>query len=218
RYFGRLPNEHFGGRVASIWWPPPRWRDFTGFSHPLWWNTFLVLLGIYLVVRLFIGRSWPTINAGRDGVDHVFVNFLQVGFRLPMTPWKLRHWGQAKRGETVLYRPIGDTAKKADLLLGQVVGAAGDEVLVGDGKLTVNGEEQAETEIATLNNGNHVYGKKGKGKAKTNVPEGHFFILTDFPEDEEALDSRVMGFIPENHLMGKAQCVWWPLHRARRVK
>ncbi len=38
RYFGWLPNEHIVGRVACIWWPPTRWRDFTGFSRSWWWR------------------------------------------------------------------------------------------------------------------------------------------------------------------------------------
>ena len=223
RVFGWLPNEHIVGRVASIWWPPPRWRDFTGFSGTLWWNSLLAMLGLYLVLRLFIGRSWPTINATRDGVDHVFVNFLHVGIRIPMTPWKLLHWGSGTRGDTVLYRPVGEAAKKTDFLLGHIVATAGDEVAVIDGKLLLNGEDQSGAHglmfpIAELNNGNHVFGKKGKGKSKTTVPEGHLFILTDFPEDKDALDSRMMGFIPEGYLSGKAQCVWWPLRRAARMK
>jgi signal peptidase I len=223
RYFGWLPNEHIVGRVASIWWPPPRWRDFTGFSSTLWWNALLVLLATYIVVRLFVGRSWPTVNAARDGVDHVFINFLTHGFRIPMTTLNLHRWGTTKTGDTVLYRPVGDASKKTDLLLGRVVGTAGDEVVVDDGKLLVNGEDQSDamglgTPIAALDNGSHIYGKKGKGKSKTTVPEGEFFLLTDFHEDEEALDSREMGFVPESYVMGKAQCIWWPLRRAGRVK
>jgi len=223
RYYGWLPNEHIVGRVASIWWPPPRWRDFTGFSQTFWWRGLLLLIGLYLAVRLFIGRSWPVMNAARDGVDHLFVSFLHFGLRIPMTPWKICHWGSTSRGDTVLYRPTGAGAKQADMLLGRVAGNPGDEVIVGEGKLTINGEDQTGAPwvggpIAALSNGNHVYGNRSKGKDKTTVPAGHLFILTDFPEDGEALDSRVMGFIPERYLMGRARWVWWPLGRARRVK
>lgn len=223
RYFGWLPNEHIVGRVASIWWPPPRWRDFTGFSHTWWWNGLLVFLAVYILLRLFVGRSWPMVNAARNGVDHLFINFLRFGIPIPMTPWKLRHWGSTTRGEMVLYRPVGDAAKQVDLLLGRVVGSPGDEVIVDEGKLTINGEDHSTApwlggEIAALSNGGHVYGNRSKGKGKTTVPEGHLFILTDFPEDKEALDSRTMGFVPEKYLMGGAPCVWWPLRRARKVK
>ena len=32
------------------------------------------------------------------------------------------------------------------------------------------------------------------------------------------VDSRVMGFVPANHLSGKASCVWWPPTRAGKVR
>src|SRR5262249_43818122 len=51
RYFGWLPEENIVGRVACIWWPPQRGRDFTGFTKTLWWHTLMVLLGIFFFVR-----------------------------------------------------------------------------------------------------------------------------------------------------------------------
>lgn len=43
RVFGWLPEGHILGRVSCIWWPVPRWRDFTGFSKT-WWG-FALLYG-----------------------------------------------------------------------------------------------------------------------------------------------------------------------------
>ena len=223
RYFGWLPNENIVGRVASIWWPPPRWRDFTGFSKTWWWNGTLVLLALYTLVRLFVGRSWPTLNAARNGIDHVFVNFLSHGFRVPLTPWKIKHWGKAERGDLVLYRPVGDAAKGHDFLLGRVAAFGGEEVVIDGGALKVNGATPdgargLDAPVAALNNGGHVYGSAAKGKGKNSVPQNHLFLLTDCPDDDEAVDSRVMGFVPEGHLHGKATYVWWPPTRARKVR
>lgn len=223
RYFGWLPNEHIVGRVASIWWPPSRWRDFTGFSSTLWWNGLLLFLGVYIVVRLFIGRSWPAINAARDGADHLFVNFLAFGFRVPFTPWKVRQWGAPQRGDLVLYQPLGDAAKEHDVLLGRVAAFPGEEVDIKDGRLLINGAPMdgaawLETPIADLKAGAQTSEKTPAGKSKASVPAGHVFILSDYPEHNEALDSRLMGAIPESHLTGKATCVWWPLTRARKLR
>ena len=223
RYFGWLPNEHIVGRVASIWWPPPRWRDFTGFSHTLWWNGILLFLGVYLFVRFFVGRSWPTLNATEDGTDKVFVSYLPFGLRLPLTPWKLISWGAATRGDLVLFRPVGEATKNIDQLLGYVVAKSGDEVIVEDGKLLVNGSEQTDFPwlkgpIGELADGYHVYGKASKKKDKNVVPEGHLFLLTDYPKDDDSLDSRTMGFIPEKYVLGKAQFVWWPFKHLRKVR
>lgn len=222
RYFGWLPNEHIVGRVASVWWPPARWHDFTGFSSSWWWNTLLVLLGGYVFVRLFVGRSWPVLNAARNGVDHVFVNFLSHGLRLPFTPWKLKHWGQPARGDLVLYQPAGEARTEYDYLIGRVAALGGEEVLIDHGTLHIDGRPQngaawLQTPIRELKNGTSKAGK-ARGKGATRVPAGQVYLLADCLDDQHATDSRTMGCIPEGQLMGKATCVWWPPTRARKVR
>lgn len=222
RYFGWLPNEHIVGRVAAIWWPPSRWRDFTGFSRTWWWNGLLGLLAIWILVRLFVGRSWPTVNRARTGIDHVFVNFLAFGFRLPLTLWKLRHWGQAARGDLVLYEPVGDARKDYELLLGRVAALGGEMVAIEDGRLLIDGAPQdgaawLETPIKSLTEGGHRYGTTCDSGQNNQVPAGHVFVLSDYLESDDAVDSRSMGFIPIEQLMGKATHIWWPPARAQRV-
>lgn len=216
RYFGWLPNENIVGRVASIWWPPSRWRDFTGFSHTYWWNGLLLLLTLYCIVRLFVGRSWPVLNDARDGIDHLFISFIAFGLRIPMTGISVARWGKAVRGDLVLYRPVGETAIEHDALLGRVAGLPGDEVHVDDGKLLVGGEAVTAPwlnhPIVPLN------GAAPSGNGRVLVGEGQLFILTDCPDDESALDSRVMGTVPSANLLGRATRIWWPLKRAGSVK
>ena len=48
RYFGWLPEENLVGRAYCIWWPFPRMRDLSGFSHT-WWGR-LLLFGIPAVL------------------------------------------------------------------------------------------------------------------------------------------------------------------------
>lgn len=216
RYFGWLPNENIVGRVASIWWPPPRWRDFTGFSDTYWWNGLLFMLTLLCIVRLFVGCSWPVMNETGDGVDHLFISFISFGLRVPMTSLRIARWGQASRGDWVLYRPVGDVAREYDQLLGRVVGLPGDEVHIEDGELKVSGvavkAPWLDRPIATID------GLEPTNNGKVQVAEGQLFILTDCPEDQSALDSRVMGTVPAANLIGRATGVWWPLKRVRPVK
>lgn len=207
RYFGWLPNEHIVGRVASIWWPPPRWRDFTGFTSSIWWNGTILLLALYLVTRLFIGRSWIVPDASRAGRIHLLVSFLAYGLRVPMTGFHLNHWGKPARHEVVMYRPCGEVAKDYDRLIGRVVGLPGDSIQIDAGRLVVGGEPVAaswlDRPIAAL--------KDHPENDAVTVPEGHVYILTYCPEEETALDSRVMGTVPVKHLIGRAVGAWWPL-------
>lgn len=222
RYFGWLPNEHIVGRVASIWWPPARWRDFTGFSGSWWWNGMLLLLAGYTAVRLFAGRSWPVLNAARNGVDHLFINFLAFGFRVPFTLWKIRHWGAPRRGDLVLYRPAGEARNDHELLIGRVAALGGEEVAIDGDRLHINGAPLngaawAATPIRPLEDNLHRFARPGAPETENRVPEGALFLISDCPDVEGAIDSRTMGFIPERDLFGRAACVWWPPHRARKL-
>lgn len=40
------------------------------------------------------------------------------------------------------------------------------------------------------------------------VPEGHVFLLGD--NSTHSLDGRMYGWVPQNHLYGRAFAVWWP--------
>ena len=102
RYFGWLPNEHIVGRVACIWWPPTRWRDFTGFSSTWWWRGLLALLALVLLARLFAGRLCPAHNPDDPNkIDHLAVSFAHYGFHLPVLDRLAMRWREPARGDLV---------------------------------------------------------------------------------------------------------------------
>lgn len=66
RIYGWVPENYIIGRAFAIWWPPHRWRDFTGFSStflgkvllyglPL---SFIFLILLYIVIK----RKYSNIN------------------------------------------------------------------------------------------------------------------------------------------------------------
>ncbi|MGC8846744.1 MAG: signal peptidase I, partial [Candidatus Hydrogenedens sp.] len=219
RFFGWVPNEHIVGRVSCIWWPPSRWRDFTGFSKTWWWKTLCLLTSIFVIVRLLFARSvvWYTWNT--DKLYHYIVNQLSYGLRLPFTKIWLHTWKKPERGDIVAYiTPAGVKNISSELVLcGMVVGIEGDKISIQNNTLLINGKELTDTPFplnnieSSFSNQEAPYGLL-KDKEHSIVPAGNVFIIWNFPKKdmEIAIDSRITGWIPESNILGKLIFIWWP--------
>lgn len=222
RYWGFVPNEHLLGRVSCIWWPVSRWRDFTGFSRTWWWRSLVGLLGLLFFARLFLGRSWRIQSSDADAAvqegDHVYVGRWPFGLTVPFTTQRIVRGRNPRRGELAAYRAPG--AEDKMVLLGRVAALPGEQVRLDEGALLVDDEPvQDPPSLAGRTfpdkGAPGPYGR-GKRKQQTLVPPGHFFILSDNPQDTP--DSRSLGWVPYDNLVGIVTTVWWPPKRWRRVR
>ncbi len=221
RYFGWLPEENIVGRVACIWWPPTRWRDFTGFSETTWWHVTVTLVGMFTVLRLLAGRSW----VNPETSEHLLAQFLSFGCRIPFTRWWLAFWGRPRRGMLVLYQPSSDKVPGGTVLLGRVAALPGEKVTLNDGTLLINDAPVTDVPafagaVYSSNHPDAVYGRS-RNKAHTMTPDDCYFILADpafSVKEEDRVDSRVLGWITCKELMGKAVAGWWPVRRIRKLQ
>jgi signal peptidase I len=212
RCFGWIPREHILGRAFCIWWPVGRWRDFTGFTRT--WQGLLLLWGVPLglmaweVCRRFVVCSWPVRasarGAGVDAGEHLLVNLTAFGLRVPFTNRKITSGREPRRGELVLY----GVPAAAGVCLGRVAARAGDTVEVEGRSLRSAGAvwivPRGDGEEADwLQPGTHT------------VPSDSYLILADAAP--AVPDSRVLGWIAREELLGNVTAVWWPLNRRRRV-
>jgi signal peptidase I len=106
-------------------------------------------LAIALVLRLFVieafkipsGSMIPTLMIG----DHIFVNKLSSGVRLPVVDRNLLHWGGYRRGEIIVFVNPQDDGRplleRRDYIK-RIVGLPGDTVEVKDEVVYVNGVAQ----------------------------------------------------------------------------
>ncbi len=221
RHFGWMPREHILGRVFAVWWPVPRWRDFTGFTGTWWWWTFWGLIAIVGAGRLFAARTFyiDGSTAGQTLMrgDHILVNTWRSGWALPFTRLKIRRGHAPRRGDLVVYHNPKPSNEEDELLVGRVAGYAGERIDLRGGGLRVNGEAldgylpfARRSLTADVPEGPFEYPHNG------GVSSGHYFILDD--GSMAVQDSRTLGWTPHNHIVGVVEGVWWPLSRVRRIE
>jgi len=201
------------------------------------WETvkelFWIVLIVFLIRWLFIepfripsGSMIPTLLVG----DQLMVNKLIYGVQIPFTTRKLFNLTRPRRGDVIVFKfpqnPREDYVKR-------VVGVAGDEVMVRDGKLFINGSESPREFIGEytgpsdsgscpeydlfreeldhkehqmlLCHRSHI----GDDFGPVKIPEGAVFGMGD--NRDNSADSRVWGFVPLNNIKGKAMFIHLPL-------
>ena len=178
---------------------------------------------VVFVVLMFIFRSavadWnhvptgsmkPTILEG----DHIFVNKMAYDIRFPFTHVSLLKLADPKRGDIVIF----DSSVSGKRLVKRTIGIPGDVVAMHENVLYINGQalnylDEAELKaektenllgqqyrIRTLPGGGYL-----SSFAPVRVPEGHYLVLGD--NRDNSSDSRVIGFIPRQEIVGRSSKV-----------
>lgn len=185
-------------------------------------QSFFPVLILVLVIRSFVfepfripsGSMKPTLVVG----DFIFVKKFSYGLRLPVTETKIFETGNPQRGDVVVFRLPSDPSIN---YIKRVIGLPGDEVMYQRQRLTINGElvdievtgdlfERAPVYSEDLDGRVHDTLIHDPGYSKMDglyvVPEGHYFMMGDNRDNSQ--DSRYIGAIPEEYLVGEAVRVW----------
>lgn len=160
------------------------------------WAGVVALLLIHFVVRSFYipsGSMLPTLHIN----DFILVNELIYDFSDPM------------RGDIVVFHPPVDPEAppqandKTDLIK-RVVGLPYDTLEVRDGVLFLNGQAQVEP---------YIKEPIARNYGPITVKEGEIFVMGDNRNDSK--DSRYIGAIPYQNLVGRAEIIFYPFNRIR---
>lgn len=104
---------------------------------------------------------------------------------------------------------IESPTNKDEMFIKRVVAKGGDEVLIKEGKVYVNGKLIEDKESYGYT---EVFGLKGDEEEFTvEVPDGEVFVLGD--NRENSMDSRVFGTVKEDTVKGEYWCRLLPLDR-----
>jgi signal peptidase I len=176
------------------------------------------------------GSMKPTILEG----DRIAVNKLAYDLKVPLLGWRVMEWGGPQRGDVVVcYSPEDGTR-----LVKRVIGLPGDRIEMRDNQLSINGEaagygplsadiisqidagEQRQHAFVCENLGTRSHPimttpaiQARRSIAPMTVPEGRYLVLGD--NRDLSRDSRWFGFVPRDHIDGRAFGVAFSLDRDR---
>ncbi|MBI3312121.1 MAG: signal peptidase I [Candidatus Omnitrophica bacterium] len=191
--------------------PKPQKSAFREYVESL-----IVAVLLALFVRAFFlqafkiptGSMRPTLIEG----DRILVDKVTYGIPIPLTDWRLPRIRAPQRGDLVVFRSLDDPQRD---FIKRLAAVGGDTIEIRDTRLWVNGRPLTAPPIFRSNNyyNRGDYGQPGK---PVRVPEGHYFFLGD--NSASSRDSRYWGFLPEDHLIGRAFVIYWPPKRVRGLK
>lgn len=181
-----------------------------------WTESIIIAIILALVIRTFVvqafkipsGSMIPTFKVG----DRIFVNKFIYGANIPFTKLHLPAVRDPQRGDIIVF--VSPEDRKKDFVK-RLIATPGETVEIKDGRIVVNGklvdEPLSIRSIYYYNAGDY-----GKEDTKIVVPPDNFFTLGD--NSASSRDSRYWGFVPRRNILGKAICIYWPIHRMKMIK
>jgi signal peptidase I len=149
------------------------------------------------------GSMQPTVDVG----DHIAVNKLAYGLRVPLTHTYLLIGAPPRAGDVVVVdSPVDDR-----VLLKRVAAVPGDTIAVSNGALTRNGAGVPITAgIERLNGVSHPVALERNGGpdfAATTLGPDQFLLLGD--NRGNSFDGRSFGFVKRDAILGRAEAICW---------
>ena len=153
------------------------------------------------------GSMLPTVQLG----DHLVVNKLAYGLRVPFTTTYLLHFDTPAPGEVVVL----ESPKNGVVLLKRVVAGPGDRVEVRHGLISLNG---APVPVEALPTGlveelgearHHIRAGQyagGPDYGPTTLGPNEFLVMGDNRGDSE--DGRAFGLVPRELILGRAISIY----------
>src|SRR6202789_512498 len=187
-------------------------------------RSFFPVVLIVLLVRSFVFEPFRIPSASMmpglvDG-DFIFVEKFSYGLRLPVIDTKIVPIGAPRRGDVIVFRLPSDPSIH---FIKRLVGLPGDRVVVRDNRIAINGVPVPMTPDGTYSGGYGFMGAElalerfgaeqhvimfAPGRDATDfeavVPAGHYFFMGDNRNDSEDSRFPMVGFVPEQNLVGQA--------------
>jgi signal peptidase I len=158
-----------------------------------------------LLTYTFIGEASVVPTGSMEGTilvgDHLIVNKLLYGPRVPFTRWRLPRMRTVKRGNIIAFVYPKDPSLT---FLKRVAAVGGDKVEIRRDVLYINDAPVSEPYVVhRLRRG---YARPEDMPAQL-IPEDSLFVLGDNRDNSD--DSRYWGTVPEENVIGEPLMVLW---------
>ncbi|MBN9652828.1 signal peptidase I [Halobacillus sp. GSS1] len=175
-----------------------------------WLKAFLIAGVLAVIVRVFLFApvvvEGPSMLTTLHSGDHLIVSKLNYTL------------GSPERFDVVVFH----ATERKDYIK-RVIGLPGDHIAYEDDQLYVNGEPVEEPFLDERKQqlsgtrpltDDFIMEEDMSGNYKE-VPEGHLFVLGD--NRNNSTDSRMLGMIDQEQMVGEAVVSYWPLNRIQLV-
>lgn len=174
-----------------------------------WIKALLIAFALAFIVRTFffapIVVDGPSMLPTLHDQDQMIVNKINYRFNEP------------NRFDIVVFH----ASEKKDFIK-RVIGLPGEHVAVKDNQLYIDGEKvdepflEEQNDDGTLNviPTNDFRLENLPGEHET-IPDGHVLVLGD--NRGNSTDSRLLGVIPIDSIVGKTSLIYWPINRMQMI-
>ncbi|WP_256710900.1 signal peptidase I [Paenibacillus sp. FSL A5-0031] len=175
-----------------------------------WIKALVIAVVLVFLIRQFLFSPFivdgPSMKPNFETGERLIVNKILYTIREP------------KFGEVVVF----DVPEQGRKFIKRVIGVPGDKIRLEGDDLYINDkkidEPYLKEAVAAAHAEGKLYNEKGINSdvSEITVPEDTIFALGDNRSD--STDSRVIGFVSDKEVVGRADIIFWPLNKLEFIK
>ncbi|MDQ6419279.1 signal peptidase I [Paenibacillus sp. LHD-117] len=180
-----------------------------------WIKALVIAVVLVFIIRMFLFEPFivdgPSMQPNFETGERLIVNKILYSIREP------------KFGEVVVF----DVPEQGRKFIKRVIGVPGDKIRVEGDDLYINDEKVEEPYIAEAiaaaraeggmyNGDGPRYNFPNDTVTEMTVPEDTIFAMGD--NRSNSTDSRMIGFVKDDEIVGRADVIFWPLNKIEFIK
>ncbi|MDF2836828.1 MAG: signal peptidase [Paenibacillus sp.] len=180
-----------------------------------WIKALVIAVVLVFLIRMFLFEPFivdgPSMQPNFETGERLIVNKILYSIRDP-------HFG-----EVVVF----DVPEQGRKFIKRVIGVPGDKIRVEGDELYINDQKVEEPYIAEAiaaakeaggmyNGDGPRYNFPNDTVTEMTVPEGTIFAMGD--NRSNSTDSRMIGFVEDDEIVGRADVIFWPLNKIEFIK